>query len=94
MNWELIEENKWAIKVNDIVIGTIYHKPINKKYSLWIPSPLIVKKVHSVATESYQYDTFEEAAQQMRVFLTERVKPWAEASIESLNHEWSNANIV
>ena len=75
--WKKIEDRKWELKNNNRVIATIFHKPTNKKYSLYISCPKVYKKMISEIFETHQFDTLEEAKKECDILLLEIVHPWA-----------------
>ncbi len=81
MDWNKLDDRKWDLKCQDKVLATIYCKPMNGKFSLYISSPKVYKSF-SEMSKTYQYDTLEEAQEAFDVFIKEDVLPWAEAVAE------------
>lgn len=82
--WVKIEEHagdKWELKQDDVVLGTIFYKPLKKKYSIWFSTPLVVAKVFSVATHSYQFPSLDEAKAAFEEKLREEILPFAAAVV-------------
>ena len=79
-----INERKWELKFNDVVLGTIYHQP-SDKYAVYVSSPVIYKKVLSVAGETYTFDSFEEAQKGFIELVQERALPWCSGIIDFLS---------
>lgn len=70
---------KWELKHKGVVLGTIFQKPANKKFSVWISTPVVVKELTGMATKTYQFDSLVEAQQGFDDLLREQVSVWAEA---------------
>lgn len=83
--WNAISARKWEFRFNGVVLGTIFHKPVTNRYSLWVSVPVVVQKVHSFTYETYQFDTFNEAEVGFRKVLLEKCMPWCKSVIEFLN---------
>lgn len=80
--WTRLESHpgeKYELKVNDILIGTIFHKPTTKKYVIWVSSPIAVKKMKSMVTESYDFETLDDAKIGFDRILNEKYMPWLDA---------------
>jgi hypothetical protein len=87
MEWIQLPENdlsgkKWELRVNDVVLGTIYGKPRSGKYSLYFANPIIVKKFHHMFADSYEFDTFEEAQAKFKELLSRKAVAWARAVLD------------
>lgn len=82
--WTKIPNNdrKWELKRNDIVLATIYHKPLNEKYSLYVSAPFIFAKPGNMGI-THQFETLEEAKEQFVVLCKEKALPWCR---EMVNH--------
>ena len=80
-NWMKLEHigDKWELKHKGVVLGTIFHQPINGKFAVWVSTPLVVRQVQSMATKSHEFDSFTEAQQGFDNLLREHVSVWAEA---------------
>lgn len=85
--WRRLTERKWEFRYNNIVLGTIFHKPTNDKFSLFLKTPDLYKKVHQIAADTFMFDNFEEAALQLFILLRERAEPWCYAVIGMLNQD-------
>jgi len=80
--WKKIEERKWELKSDDgVVMATIFHKPLNKKYSLWVSSPRIFAKLSNPGI-THRLDTLEEAQEAFEVFCKKQAMPWCKAIVE------------
>lgn len=85
---------KWELKHGDVVLGTIFKKLTNKQYSLWISTPMVVDKVLSIATRSYQCATLQEAVEKFRELYDDQVIPWAKAACEAAEMKWEPPDAV
>ncbi len=79
--WKKIEERKWELKHDDVVLATIFHKPTNDKYSLWFKTPMIYEEVKHILSTTYQYDSFEDAKDSFRKLLLP-TQEWCQAVID------------
>lgn len=79
---------KWELKHGNVVLGTIFRKLTSKQYALWISTPLVVDKVLSVATQSYQCPTLKAAVAKFRELYDDQVIPWAKAVADAAQMEW------
>ena len=85
--WKRIENfdgEKYELKHNGSLLGTIYHKPKNGKFAVWFSSPIIVKKMTSMLSESHEFKTLDEAKQQFDIILREKILGWANSVIDYL----------
>ena len=80
IDWKKIEDRKWELKNNDIVLATIYHKP-SGKYSLYVCTPLIFEKLVDVMGRTYLFPSLDEAKVGFEKLLIEKVLPWAQSVI-------------
>ena len=74
-------EKKWEMKYNNIVLGTIYHKPQNGKFSLYVSSPKVYKEFHEIS-KTHQFDSLSEAQSAFDNFIKEKVAPWGSAAFD------------
>ncbi len=72
------DNDKWELRYNDVVIGTIFKKP-NGKFSVWFSSPMIVEKIVTVATQSFMFDSFDEAKAGFDDLLKTKALSWCRA---------------
>ena len=78
----VIDDRKWELKHNGVVLGTIYHKPLGGKYSVWISTPLVFdqsKRKYSLIGQTYQLDNLEQAKEKFDELLNSQVAAWATA---------------
>lgn len=86
--WTRLENHpgeKYELKVDGTLLGTIFHKPTTKRWVIWVSCPIAVKKVRSMVTDSYDFATLEEAQAGFDKILAERYIPWLEAVSKHLN---------
>lgn len=81
--WNPINSRKWEYRHKDVILATIFHKP-NGKFSLYVTSPDFYKAVHMFAGDTFQFASFDDAANALKSLLIERGKKWAEAIISFL----------
>ena len=80
--WKKIQDRKWELKTDEgVVLGTIFHKPLNKKFSLWVSSPLIFAKTGNMGV-THRFETFDEAAEAFDTLCQEKAIPWCKAIVE------------
>lgn len=85
--WQPIEKDgkvndiKWELKHNDVVLATIFFKPIGK-YSLWISTPVVFDGRFTSQGKTYLYKTLDEARAGFEMLLKDRVLPWAQAVVD------------
>ena len=91
VEWNQLNERKWELKCQDIVLATIYCKPQNSKFSLYVASPKVYKTFNEMSV-THQYDTLEEAQEALKGFLNEDVMPWAEAVVEYISSIITNGH--
>lgn len=70
-----INDRKWELKRNDVVLGTIYHQAADGKYSLWVSSPLIYQ-VLPFAGKTHKFDTLQSAQEGFYLLCKEKALPW------------------
>lgn len=75
---------KYELKIDDILLGTIFHKPTTGKYVIWFSCPIVVKKVRSMMTDSYDFTTLDEAKEGFDRLLREKYMPWLKAAKKHL----------
>ncbi len=73
--WRRLTDRKWEFRLNGIVMATIFHKP-SGQHSLWFKVPDLSQKVHQLVSESFLFDTFDEADQGLKKILEERASEW------------------
>lgn len=84
-DWRQLTDRKWEFRKNGIVLATIFHKPINNKFSLWFKTPDLYAKTHMHAADTYLFDTREDAMSNFLTLLEEHAGPWVAAVNELLN---------
>jgi len=90
--WVKLNDRKWEVKHNGIVLGTIFHKPTSKlrarigastkaRYSLYLSVPRL-RKIAVEHGESPMFDTFEEAQEAFDKIYQEEFLPWLEGFLD------------
>ena len=80
--WKKIQERKWELKNDDgVVMATIFHKPLDKRFSLWVSSPRIFAKLSNPGI-THRLDTLEEAQESFENLCKEQALPWCKAILE------------
>lgn len=80
--WTKIQERKWELKSSDgVVMATIFHKPMNNKFSLWVSSPRIFEKLSNPGI-TYRFDSLEAAQSAFEHLSKEKALPWCKAMLE------------
>lgn len=87
-DWQIIpntDGRKWELKHNNVVLGTIFHKPNHPKvvkgrdkFSLYIASPKVYERFSEIS-RTHLFDSFEEAKDAFQKLVKEQVLPWAVA---------------
>lgn len=88
MNHGVVNDRKWELKHNDVVLGTIYLKPVGK-FSVWVSTPIVFdqsKRKYSLIGQTYQYETLEKAKEGFAELLKEHVATWATAVADYVCH--------
>lgn len=78
---------KYELKINDVLLGTIFLKPTTKKYVIWMSNPMCFKKVKSIITDPHDFDTLEEAKNFFVDLLEKKQLPWLRAVETYLKYE-------
>jgi len=84
--WTKIKDRKWELKHNGIVLATIYHRPTDNMWSLYVSSPVIYS-THQVIGKTYQYSTMRDAQQAFLDLCKEKAVPWCSAMVEYFSSE-------
>lgn len=82
--WYPINNRKWGFWFNNLLLATIFHKP-NNKFSLWFKTPMIYQIDGVITSQTYQYDSFDEAAKNFDILLRQHAEQWCKTVIEYLN---------
>lgn len=90
VEWRAIETRlgkdcKWECKYNNIILGTIYHKP-NGTFSLYVSVPLVYAKLINVVGKTHIYKTLDEAKNGFVTHCTEKLVPWFTAMTTALSN--------
>ena len=76
-----INERKWELKHNGILLATIFHKPTDQ-YSLWVSVPMIFdeskRKINLIA-QTYLYNSLVEAKAGFERHIKLSINPWCSA---------------
>lgn len=82
--WHPLNDRKWELRHNELVLGTIFHKP-DGKFSLWFKTPVIFKKTGIITSKTHVCDTFEESQNRFAELLKEHAEAWCKATLDYLN---------
>lgn len=85
MVWKQISDRKWELKKDDLVLATIFHKPVTDEFSLFVQSPPTYRKIINIAAKTYLYKSLDEAQQGFVEILTDRVAPYARTMLAALS---------
>jgi hypothetical protein len=85
--WNQLDDRKWELKHGDRTLATIFHKPTNDRFSLFVCAPKTYRKIISIAADSYHFDTLEEAQQGFKKIILEDVAPYCRSILEWLESE-------
>jgi len=81
--WVKIEDRKWELKNNNVVLGTIYLKATGK-YSLYVSVPVIYEKFHPIG-KTYQFNKLEDAQKGFIDLCRKKLVPWFDSLFSYLN---------
>ncbi|KKN14325.1 hypothetical protein LCGC14_0997270 [marine sediment metagenome] len=89
MEWQhivrngIVNDKKWELKNNNIVLGTIFHQPTDK-FAVYISVPVVYEKVYAMAGKTHTFDSFEEAKQGFIDLTKDQVLSWCRELITHL----------
>jgi len=88
--WVQLNERKWELKHNGVVLATISYRPQVKyknlradaRYSAYFSIPKIFKNAMCDNYKTFTFDTFEEAIEAVDQRYAEVFMPWLEAFLD------------
>jgi hypothetical protein len=86
LQWKKVKDRKWEMKLGDRVVATIFHRPQDDKYSLFVAAPKTYRKVRFIDAESHFFDSFESAVAGLADIIKNEIAPYA--------HTMMNAALV
>lgn len=91
--WSRLENHpgeKYELKLDGVLIGTIFHKPTTNRFVIWVSCPMAFKKIKTMITDSFDFPTLEEAKKGFEKILRDTYNPWIEAVNKFLNSNGNN----
>ncbi len=84
--WKSLNDRKWEMKMDGVVLGTIYHKA-NDTFSVWVSTPMVFTKVPSIIADTYKFSNFDEAKAGFDKLLREKVFNWAATVLQYFHQD-------
>jgi hypothetical protein len=84
--WMKIKDRKWELKHNNVVLATIFHRPTDGLWSLYISSPIIYE-YHHITGKTHRFQSMKEAQQAFLELGTKMALPWCRSMVDYFSSE-------